>query len=251
MLRFEALKTRLDEQHKALAAEDKVQKNVIDTSKSEALAFLDKQALTLETASSILKKNLADFKAGKKPLTRADLQNLFAKSAKAMDPKENIQTIDLSGYSPFINSMVIHWNDGQVYFGLYNDVQKIRLNPAPTEAQAIALEKINQMIINDLARIGHSSDETIQPLGDDYGVTLNKLTNAQSFLALNLGYLAEKETAQIKNQLNLAWQPKHQDLIRANYPIRGYQEYKGEKTESQKTRFSCVCTSCKSQHATA
>jgi SecD/SecF fusion protein len=230
--RFETLKTRLDDQHKALAAEDKAQK--VNSSKSETMALLDKQALTLETASSVLKKNLADFKAGKKPLSRADLKTLFDKSAKAMDPKENVQTLELAGFDPFIKNIAIHWNDGQLYFGLYSDVQKIRLNPAPNENQALAQEKINQMIVNELARIGHSSDETIQPIGDDYGITLNKLTNAQSFLALNLGYLADKETSQVKNQLNLAWQPKHVDLTRANYPISSYQDYKNEKPEAQK-----------------
>ncbi len=235
--RLETTKTRLETQAKQLSEEEnklKAQGSLQDTSKTEAISSLGKQQASLDAALSVVKKNLADFKAGKKPLTRDDLAKALNKGFQTVDTRDYVQKVDLASYNPLIKGMHIDWADNQIVFILYEDVQKVRTTVDNTEAAALAQEKLNQLIINELARIARLNDENIQTIGDNYGVNLTKLTNAKSVLAFNLGYLAEKGSEQLKERLASTWQPKHGDLARPVFPLRSYQDFKKENLENQR-----------------
>lgn len=235
--RLETVKSKLEDEFKALNAEDqklKEQGALLDVARAQTMSLLDKQLTTLETASSIIKKNSSAFAAGKAALTQKDLLSMLSQSAKTINPEDNVQIVDFSGYNPFIKSLAINWVDGFLQLQLYDDVQALRDNQGASEAAALAKEKANQLVINEIARISRLSDENITPSGDDFRIVLNKLTDSHSLLALKLGVLAAKETQQISDKLQSGWITKHADLERGAYPIRSYDAFQKEKAEEKK-----------------
>src|SRR4029078_5685132 len=89
-------------------------------------------------------------------------------------------------------------------------------------------------VFSDIARASRQSDETLGTDGDNFGVTLNTLTNSQSFLTFDLGYLADKRATQLQEQLRQGWVPNQPDVTREAYPIRSYDEYKALSPEEQR-----------------
>ena len=234
--RLDSLKTSIETQAKAINDEEKKLKEkgaLQDASKSQALAILNNEFVAIESAMGIIKKNLSDFSAGLKPLSQAEIKALWAKSFKQMNEKEKLQLFDISGYHPLVKALLIDWKGNSITFVLYDDVQKVRLSEDTTETIALAQEKLNQLIIGELARVGRLNNENIQLQGDNYGINLSHLTDAQSFLALNLGTIADISQNQWKNQLLTNWTPKYADLVRENYPIRDYNAFKKETGPSR------------------
>ncbi len=235
--KLSALKARTSTQIKFLAEENKKQEasgGLVDISKSQALTELENQLNLLNTASVALQEHAADFRAGLRPLSRAQLQELFAKSAATVTMQNSQQVLDLSGYNPFIQTVVVDWNDDKINLVPYQDVQKIRALEGATEQEAITKEKLNQLVIDDIARISRVSDEAITPNADLFAISLDVLPNSNSFLAMNLGYLAEEQAASTADKLNSSWYPRHQDLVREAYPVRNFSEFLKEKPEEQK-----------------
>lgn len=233
LARADALKSRLTTQREAIIQERKKLKEQglsYDSTQEQLLAVLDNQRSTLEKAAGIIQKNIDTIKAFKKPLT---LDAIAASFKKGM--AENvIQTLNLEGRNPFIEALLIDWENDHIYLKFYPDVQQLRLNEDKTEASAHQKEKANQFIINDIARASRQTDEIILPTEEGFGLTLNRLPDSQSFLIVDLGNLAEKQTQQITEQLSANWTPKQGDLARKAYPIMDYATYLKLKPEEQK-----------------
>lgn len=233
LARADALKSRLTTQREAIIQEHKTLKEQglsYDSSQEQLLAVLDNQRSTLEKAASIIQKNIDPIKAYKKPLT---LDAITASLKKGI-AENGIQTLNLEGRNPFIEALLINWENDHIYLKFYPDVQQLRLSEEKTEAAAHQKEKANQFIINDIARASRQTDETILPTEEGFGLTLNRLPDSQSFLIVNLGNLAEKHTQQIIEQLSTNWTPKQGDLARKAYPIMDYASYLKLKPEEQK-----------------
>ncbi len=62
---------------------------------------------------------------------------------------------------------------------------------------------------------------------------MNALTNSQSWMTLDLGYLASKQSSQTAEQMRASWVPKHADLAGTAYPIMAYDAFKKLKAEDQ------------------
>lgn len=232
-----AIKGRLANQVKSLSDENKSEQqkgNLLDISKSQALAEIEAQYNEVTAATKILEQNLAAFKAGKKPLTKEEILALLAQTDAQVDIKNPLQTLDLTGYNPFIQSIVIDWGDDKVDLNLYKDIQAIRSAEGQSEAVAISKEKINKQVIDQIALVSRVSDESILPNNDGFVINLDKLTNSTSFLAMNLSYLASKEVQSLKDKLASSWSPKHPDLTPDVYSIRNYAAYKTESPQDQK-----------------
>lgn len=202
----------------------------ISASQEQELAVFNNQIQALDAGIDILRKNMADFQHGNKPLTAEQIQKMLTKE----HTDEVTQKVNLAGYHPFINGLTIQWDSGRVQLDFYPDVQELRSKEGKTEKEAFVQEKLNQFIINDIASIARLTDETFKPNEDSFVVNLDTLSNSQSYLMLNLGYLAQKRAQQVIDQLLLTWVPNHTDLVRETYPIRSYEDYKSAKTEDQK-----------------
>lgn len=206
------------------------EKETLSASQEQELAVFNNQVQALEASINILRKNMADFQHGNKPLTVEQIHELLAKGVS----KGLVQSVNLEGYHPFIQGLTINWENSQVRLDFYSDVQQLRSQEGKFEREAFIKEKMNQFVINDIARIAQLTDETFKPSEDTFVVSLDALSNSHSYLMLNLGYLAQKRAQQVLDQLLLSWVPSHTDLVRDAYPIRSYDSYKNAKAEDQK-----------------
>lgn len=222
---LQAQQATLRTEQAALAKEGQPQ----DSVKEQKLAVLTNQIQALTAASDIVGKRLNEFQAGNLPLTDEKIDQILAKGAA-----NDVQTVDLSGYNALIKGLTIDWESSRVSLSLYPDVQKIRLQEVKTETDAYLRDKVNQYLINDIARVGSLSDEQFKPSEETFVVNVDTLNNAKSYLTMNLSYLANKQSQEVLNQLLLSWAPTHTDLIREAYPIRSYNDYKSAKAEDQK-----------------
>nr|MBA3816053.1 protein translocase subunit SecD [Parachlamydiaceae bacterium] len=233
LARADTLKSRLTKQREGIVQEQKKLKEQglnSDSSQDQLLAVIDNQRNTLEKASGIIQKNMDSIKAFKKPLTLEGLSTNLKKGTM----EGSVQVLSLEGRNPFIEALLVDWENGNIQLKFYSDVQQQRLNDTKTEAAAYQKEKINQFVINDIARVSRQTDETILPTEEGFGLTLNQLPDSQSFLLVNLGNLAEKQAQQIQEQLTVGWSPTQSDLTRKAYPIMDYATYLKLKPEEQK-----------------
>ncbi len=235
--RLSAIKTDLQSEKKSL---DSLKENLEKQGKFLEMEQLQKansltnQIAAIEQASDLLKNNRSIFNSGQSPFTVSEIEKQLASSWTSVDPKEPLQTLKFKGRNPFVEKLVIDWGNDAITTTFYEDVQTIRLSEKNTESAAIKRDKLNQAIINDIARVSQSTDETIAPSNNEFAVKLTELTNAESFLAFDLGYLAEKQSQQILMQLLADWVPEHADLERSNYPVVGYQTHKTFNPQEQK-----------------
>ena len=227
--KLEEINKKIKEQRDALRKMQEAGESLA-ASQEQELAVFNNQILTLESGINILRKHMADFQNGQKPLTSERIQDLLAQGQS----DALIQNVNLEGYHPFIKNLTINWDSGQVKVNFYDDVQQVRSKEGKTEREAFVKEKVNQFVINDIAYLARLTDEIFRPSEDTFVVNLDALSNSQSYLTLNLGYLAQKRSKQIMDQLLLSWVPNNTDLVRDAYPIRSYDAYKNAKVEDQK-----------------
>ena len=220
--RADSLKTRLTTQIDALKENKGAQ--------PQSLALLENQRNALEKAGAILRKRSTEIKASLKPLTAADVQ----KELKKPIDNDQKQVISLQGRDPFIEALVIDWANGKMGIRFYPDAEKIRSSGETTETQALLKDKLNQYVINDIARTTRLTDENLTPDEDSFSVQLNPLTGTTSVLALDLGQLAQIQSKQLQGQLEQGWTPTHADLVRDSYPVTDYKSFKKLKAEEQK-----------------
>lgn len=231
--RLESIKTKLNAEKETLTQEKKKAieaKQFFDSVKQQKLTLIESQTQSLDYAIGIIRKNTADFKGGLKPLN----EDILLAALQKAPLKDNSQILDLEGRNPYLKALIIDWNSDKIVMQFYDDVQSIRLSEGKSEVATITKEKLNLFLINEIARAGRQTDDTIVPENDTFAVNLNTLSDASSVLTFDLGYLAEKQGAQLVNQLSDTWAPRHVDLKRENYPIKDYASFKEQKQEDQK-----------------
>lgn len=223
-----------------LATEDaKLKKDNLSLSSSQTanLASLEHQIETLTRAASLVKSHSAEFAATTAPLTIQEAKTLIAEGAKTATPQNGIQIVPLEGRNPYIEALVINWNDDLISLKLYNDLVKLREEVVASEVSAFSKDRLNQFLINEIAKIGRGTDEILTPDGTGFSLSLTNLPNATSFLTLNLEELASKQAGLIQQQLSQGFSPKNPDLKSDVYPVRSYTAYSQEKPEDQRLGF--------------
>ncbi|OJU81544.1 MAG: preprotein translocase subunit SecD [Chlamydia sp. 32-24] len=230
--RFDQLKNKIATERDKLIEEQKkaLENNVVfDSSKQQLLNVLNNQYQTLNNAISYLKQNENEIKNISKPLNDEQIRNLVYQNSN-----DTIQTISLEGRNPFIENIIVDWNSGKITLEFYPDIQELRLSEAKSENVNYLRDRINHLIIDEVARVGRITDENFQQSADSYATQINNLSNTTSILALNLGYLSQKLSNQFVNQLQTGWAPVHPDLQNDVYPIRSFDEYRAANKEDQK-----------------
>lgn len=235
---MKALSGRLATTEKTLAG-DKKDGVTQDSSTRAKLAQLQQQQKILTQAMAIVDAQAQDFNAGLEPLTLpgllADLQKGLTAQYK---PQSKRQVLSLAGRNPYVKELIIDWGAGQVILDLHEDLQLGNPNVATKEEQVVRQEKLNSLLIQEIARVSQYADESIQPQGEAYGVTLSTLTDTRSLLAFDLGFLAKKQMDQVIGLLQADWNPAYTDLKRANYPIMTYEQF--HKLPAQQQRLGLV-----------
>lgn len=235
--RMDSLKEKLNKQLQQLATEKKQAEEgglLLSANNEQTQYMLRNQIQSLEYASNVLKKNSGLFKTDKKPLTQTEITAALEKGFTGVSSKTPVQTLSLNGRNPFVKNLVLDWNNGIVETEFYEDVTAIRFNDATTESEQYLKDRLQQLVVNDIARVSRTSDEEIKPTADTFGIELNKLSNTHSILTMDLGSLAKVKLNQFQNLLTSGWTPKHADLARDVFPISDYDSFKTLPTSKQK-----------------
>lgn len=203
--------TKLQEEGKFLSAPDQ-----------QKLETLKNQQGVLQSALIIVKRNASSFEKGLSPLTT---QEILASLSKEMLSDEKSQRYSLGERNPFIQSIEIDWNKDRINLILQPDVEAVRARATLSEKDALEVEKLNQLLFSEIARVARKSDETISPSLNQFAITLNKLTNSSGLLSFDLGALATAESETIEAMLKSSWEPKSGDLGTQDYPILTYQQF--------------------------
>lgn len=233
---MKALSGRLASSEKSLAS-DKTKEgasNTLDGVTKAKVQLLQQQQRTLAQAVTLVEAQAQDFNAGLEPLTLDGIKRSLNQGFTSYDARTKRQTLNLEGRNPFVQAVVIDWGSDQLLLNLYDDVQEVRHVDAVSEENAYRQEKLNGMLIQEIARVSQFADESIQPKGEDYGVALSTLTDPTGLLMFDLGSLAKKEMAQVTEQLSKEWDPDYTDLKRTNYPIVSYDAYRKLSPEQQR-----------------
>jgi SecD/SecF fusion protein len=245
--KLDKLSQKIKDQKASIAKEQaalKEKQELLDSNQEHLMAILSNQQQALDTALAILRKNTADFQKTHAPLNEAKMQELLQATSQPT------QIVNLEGYNPFIKALVINWDSNQLSVQLYDDVQQLRLKEIKNEKEAFVKDKVNQYVINDIARVARLSDEVFKPSYDSFMVSLEHLTNSQGYLVFNLGYLANKQVNQVLDQLH-NWTPTHTDLAGDAYPIHSYEAYKQLPPQEQKLGLVVYAPAMDSQHSLA
>lgn len=235
--RMTSLKDKLSKQLDQLAAEKKQAQEsgkLLSSNNEQSQYMLRNQVQSLDYAANVIKTQGSLFKTDKKPLTGSSVEKAFAKGFEGVSSKNPVQILSLEGRNPFVKSLVLDWNNGIVETEFYEDVTAIRFSDAKTESAQYLKDRLQQLVINNIARVARASDETITPTADTFGIQLNKLSNTQSILTMDLGALAKIKVDQINTMLANGWTPKHSDLARDVFPIHTYSTFKSLPASQQK-----------------
>lgn len=204
----------------------------LDATAEQKLKAFESQKSAVDAALAIVKRNSALFASGPSPLTASSIEEALATSSKAQN---KIQTLDLKDVNPFVSRLQIDWNKETIDILLHPDVVAIREATLTQEAQAIELEKLNQLLYNEVALAARASDETISPNLNHFTVSLTKLTNSTSLLGFDLKTLASEQIATLMKLVQGAWVPTSE---LASYSFFEFEPY--QKLEADKKKFAFV-----------
>lgn len=238
--RMQSANERLTSTKEKLLSEQKNLKEqniALDPAQEHAVAILEGNAKSLQGAENALKKHADDLKSFVKPLTEADVNQLTASSEANLQADETKQVINLQGSNPLVEALVIDWSNDAIILKLFDDVEALRQAEITSEASSYLKEKINQYVISEIARSARLADEKVVPYDNSFAVHLSQLPNSQSFLALDLGYVASQQSDLIKKQLQNSFSPSHPDLVHEAYPIRSYSDWQKESPQDKRLGF--------------
>ncbi|MGD0665852.1 MAG: protein translocase subunit SecD, partial [Rhabdochlamydiaceae bacterium] len=177
--------------------------------------FLQQREALLTESTTLIRKYISEFSAGKTPLNAATMGAAISSTPMAM-----MQTFSLQGSNALVESITIDWNKGAATLNLYPDIQSLRVHTAGLDH-----EKVDQVIYNEIATLSRQSGEKVAPLLDHFVIEMNDLPDAQSFLALKLYNIAKAESATLKDSIASSWTPRHPDLQRNVFPVWDYDTY--------------------------
>lgn len=233
--KMEDLASKLEKEKELLLKEEKEAKDnqlFLDSTKQMQLSLLGSEIQSLKSAKLLIEKNLAELKNGKNPLSLGTIQTELKNIDK--EGTGSSKVLSLQGRNPFVEALIIDWSSDRVELKFFDDVVEALNKVSKSESSTIAKEKLNQMVINDIARASRFSDEEILPYEETFAVKLNQLSDTKSFLTFDTAYLAKLQSEQLINQLKNNWNRQHVDLKSESYPIYDYETFKKLPLEEQK-----------------
>lgn len=222
-----ALSARLTEAKKALDQE----KN-LPIEKEQQLKLLNAQISTVDAARAVVKKNSAAFKEGSKPLTASFVVEHFENRTGS---KSN-QTLDVATVSPYFTNITIDWANQRVMLAIKPAVLALLdKTAAKTEAETLASDRMNQLLLDEVARVARVSHETIEQEGGQFFIGLSDLPGSTSFLTLNLGAIAQNETNHLMTLIKAQFKPTSSEFSPENYPILDEASWRALPADERKT----------------
>lgn len=167
---------------------------------SEEFQAIEKKELKFAAAESFLKKH-------------GGLFTSLALSGSFIEDR-----IDLSKSNPFFYELAIDWNKNRAILRLHPDVASLIANGQREEKTLV-----EQLLINEAAKIASTTNEQIFPIPEGYAITLQEMAEMTGVLTLKLDQVAKEQTQNLLRSIRSEWKPTHSDL--AELPIVDASEY--------------------------
>jgi len=204
-------------------ADLKIRGKYLDGSKLQIKDTLTSNLNVVDEAIAILKKNEASFTNSVKKWSHSTISPFINKSFENLSDGSFTQTLSLSGKNPFVESLTVNWQAGNVTLNLYRDL--IDLKQSRAEIDLKKQDAVERFLFNELAYVSRQTDETILPFKDAYRISLSELEDSSGFLLFKLSSIAEKKSNEARNLLLTAWNPVHADLQNSVFPVLDYSSY--------------------------
>lgn len=187
------------------------------------IAALSSKEETLLSALSIVKKHKAAFSSGQEPWAIADVLNeikepLYANHSLHLELSTKKQ-------NPIISSIELDLENGLMSFGVNPKVIELQKKLESQKGNSAALDALNQLIYNEIAKVSRETEEAIIPRGSKFVVYLNDLPNASSFLKFDLSSIADAQFENIHHILHNAWERTSADFSKKSYPITEWSDF--------------------------
>ena len=181
---------------------------------SESASRYKKDAELLKNSAVIVKRNHKVFEEGLPPLTDEAL-------------KENLidSKLSIASLNPFIETLSINWEKEIIEIALHTDIEEINASLVNTASLKHKKEKINQLIINEIARVSQITDDAIAPSRFGYQIALNELFDSNSMLVFDLSNIATQEVSRLKDKVENQWNPQSPEFKDHAFPIWDYETY--------------------------
>lgn len=187
-----------------------------------------RQLHLLEQALEIVTKERALFLSGEEPLSFEQAEKSLQSSSQSGIPE-----VKWGGRNLFFEGVVVDWDADSLHLTLHPDLTEwLDLTPQ-TEAEAYRQDKLEQLLVNEVALLVQQSGEGIQPEGGRYQIALSSLSNSHSFLALHLPSIARQRSEALQSLIERFWVPTHSDLTAERYPIWDHESYRLQSPEEQ------------------
>ena len=139
--------------------------------------------------------------------------------------------IELQGRNPFVQALVVDWANDKLVLELYPDVVALRTGTPSSELQARQRDRVDQLLVDQLAAVRQETQEELLPAGDGFAVNMASLTNSNSVLALRLDAVAQQELAQTQQRIQKGWQPTSKELERGNLsPLSSWSQWQQSRS---------------------
>ncbi len=156
---------------------------------------LEKKEHNFSTALHYLKKHTKQFSSGKNPWTASHIRQSLDLS----------NTLDFMSFHPLFSELSIDFKKDRLVLKFHPDAVAFR-------TAGLNKERFEQLVVNELARIGGQSFEDIIPGADEVSIPLHHLANTSGYLSLDQAKLADRVSKQLQATLKTKWRPSHPDL---------------------------------------
>ncbi|MCH9631841.1 MAG: Protein translocase subunit SecD [Chlamydiae bacterium] len=211
-----------------------LQKNL--AKKSEELKAGDEEKLKLQNDQKLVASSIQVIKNNQKHFVTAHTPLTFRTAKEAISSSNDL--LVLGDCSPFIQAISVDWESGTFNVRLHSDVEEVRSSLVNTPDIRTKKEKLNQLIINEIARVSQTSNEAISPTESGFQVALDKLDDTQSYLLMDLAYIARQEVNKLKQKIENFWSPESPEFSNGAFPVWDYETY-SSLSEDEK-RFGLV-----------
>lgn len=185
-----------------------------ELTKNEKLSLLVSKEANVLKADSILKKHEKVFLNGQNAWEYSTLINTL-ENKYLENPGEKIFTLAVGQNNPLIKELVLDWENEKLSLKIHDDLDS-KLNSS---------KELDQVIINEIARITNLCDEKIGRSSKEFIISLKTLSTSQSLLVMELKKVAESQVKVLKELLKKSWTPAHEELKSENFPVYDYSEY--------------------------
>ncbi|MEM8727392.1 MAG: protein translocase subunit SecD [Chlamydiota bacterium] len=201
----------------------------LEGNERQQLDYFKTREERLNKAIGIIGRQKVAFSNGADPWTEARLKQDLELAGKNNDP---LETLPVRDRNPLVKAIDIDWNNERISLELHEDILDYKLKIA--RSKPYLNDQIDRLIYNEIARIARETAENPVPYQNSFAIELNRLTDSQSLLVMDLGAVAKIQAEKLFHLIKILWNPSHPDLKRSSFPIYDYQTYSKLPPHQQK-----------------